>query len=118
MAIRVLHCDDSLAFRRLVAVLLGDEPDMEVVGEATDRDSLLAGLAEQRPDVLLLDLVPGVTPADLAGTRVLLLTGHPPEHVDGPLRETAVGHVTKSTALGELPAAIRAAVDRKSTNVH
>jgi DNA-binding NarL/FixJ family response regulator len=54
--IRVFHCDDSLAYRRLVRAMLETEPDITIVGEAADHPGALAGIAEAQPDVVLLDL--------------------------------------------------------------
>ena len=123
--IRVFHCDDSLAYRRLVRAMLEAEDDMTVVGEAADHPAALAGIAETRPDVILLDMVvgppdPEFVPALTAaapGARVLVLSGHPPDRVEPALRALATAHVAKSTAFDELARAIRAAVAAGSTNV-
>jgi two-component system, chemotaxis family, protein-glutamate methylesterase/glutaminase len=54
--IRVLVVDDSIVVRKLLSDALGREPDMEVVGTASDpfvaRDLIL----QHRPDVLTLDV--------------------------------------------------------------
>jgi two-component system, NarL family, response regulator LiaR len=120
---RVFHCDDSFAYRRLVRAVMETEDDIEMVGEAVDRDTLLAGLAETQPDILLLDMVRGVTDADLAdalqeaapGLIIIVLSGHPPEHVHPSIRAVCAAHVRKSTTFGELTEIIRAAAMR--TNV-
>src|SRR5947199_10665032 len=104
--VRVFHCDDSLAYRRLIRGVLLLEDDIELVGEANSLDTLLAGLAETQPDVLLLDMVRGVTDADVAtgllaaapDLSLIVLSGHPPEAVDPRIRELAAAYVTKSTA--------------------
>ena len=121
--IRVFHCDDSYAYRRLIRGVLLLEDDLELVGEATTCEDLLAGLAETRPDVLLLDMVHGITDADLAaavsaaapGLAVVVLSGHPPEAVHPSMRALAAAHLTKSTAFAQMTDAIRAAAVR--TNV-
>ena len=102
--------------------MLGLEDDFEIVGEAPDHAAALVGVAETQPDVVLLDMVVGpVDPGFAAAlqeaapqTRILILSGHPPERVDPELLARAVAHVPKSTAFDELAGAIRAAV---STNV-
>ena len=123
--IRVFHCDDSHAYRRLVRAMLQAEPDIEVVGEAPDHAAAVDGIAQTQPDVVLLDMVvgrpaPGFADALTAaapGARVLILSGHPAERADSELRALAVGHVRKTTAFEELAGAIRSAVAADSTNV-
>jgi DNA-binding NarL/FixJ family response regulator len=116
--VRVFHCDDSFAYRRLIRGVLLLEDGVELVGEASSLDGLLAGLEATRPDVLLLDMVRGVTDADLAGDilaaapglSLIILSGHPAEAVDPGIRAIAAGYVQKSTAFGALSEAIRATV--------
>ena len=43
--VRVLHCDDSAPYRRLVAEMLVVQPDLEVVAQAHDGATLLAAAA-------------------------------------------------------------------------
>ncbi|HEX6040009.1 response regulator transcription factor [Longimicrobium sp.] len=82
---RILLVDDHTLMRTGVRMVLQAEPDLEVVGEASDGDEGVR-LAEQlRPDVVVMDLsmprVSGleatrqITAAGL-GTRVLVLTMH------------------------------------------
>jgi DNA-binding NarL/FixJ family response regulator len=56
MAVRVLHCDDSEAFRVLVREMLRDEDGIELVGEASGAESAIAQARALAPDVVLLDL--------------------------------------------------------------
>jgi len=59
--IRVLIADDHPMVRQGLRVFLELEPDLEVVGEASDGAEAAALTAELLPDVVLLDLVmPGV----------------------------------------------------------
>ncbi len=58
--IRVFLADDHLAVRAGIAGLLGDEPEIVVVGGAGDRDTTLHGVIDLAPDLCLLDLqMPG-----------------------------------------------------------
>ena len=121
--VRVFHCDDSHAYRRLIRAVLLPEEGIELVGEADGYATLMGGLAEARPDVLLLDMVRGVTDSDVAaalrevapGMPVIILSGHPPDAVDPGIRELAAAYVMKSTSFDDLAATIREAGMR--TNV-
>jgi DNA-binding NarL/FixJ family response regulator len=123
--IRVFHCDDSLAYRRLVRAMLSDHHGIEIVGEANAHATALVGIAETQPDVILLDMVVGPTDPGFAAAlaaaaphaRLLILSGHPAERADPELRAIAVRHVRKTTAFDELRRAIRDAVAADSTNV-
>ncbi len=53
---RVVLCDDSQDFVRLLALLLALEPGMQVVGQAHDGQQAISVCAELQPDVLVLDV--------------------------------------------------------------
>src|SRR5437868_4188173 len=47
--------------------ILGNSPEMEVIGSYSNGTELLKGIAQRQPDVLLLDIqMPGLTGDDLA----------------------------------------------------
>ena len=54
--IRVFLADDNLLVRSGVAALLRAEPDLEVVGEAADYDSLVTGVVDTEPQVVVTDI--------------------------------------------------------------
>lgn len=56
MSIRVLIADDHPIFRFGMRAILGAQPDMDLVGEATDGERAVALAEELRPDVILVDL--------------------------------------------------------------
>lgn len=117
--IRVLITDDHTLFRSGLRLLLSNEPDIAVVGEAGDGAEAIRLARTLRPDVVLMDItMPGMSGLDatrairqdLPEVRVLILTMHEDEgYLRGSLRAGASGYVLKRAAATELPAAIRAA---------
>src|ERR1700749_4804275 len=115
--VRVLHCDDSAAFRALIRLELEDDADIEIVAEAGPVDGAVAAArwgsgggsaaAETRPDVVLLDLLDSERDAvgELAqvapGVRVVVLSGHPREYGEA-RRGGAPAYVEKDAPIAEL----------------
>ena len=64
--IRVLIADDHGVIRAGLRALLNGEPDVEVVGEATNGQETLRQAADLRPDIILLD----VSMPDIDGVEV------------------------------------------------
>lgn len=56
MAVRVLIVDDSPLTREMLADLLADEPDMQVVGMATNGAEAVALTRELKPDIISMDI--------------------------------------------------------------
>ena len=54
--IRVLLADDSVIVRDGVKALLAREPDLEVVGETSEYDEVIAGIDRLQPHVLVTDI--------------------------------------------------------------
>jgi DNA-binding NarL/FixJ family response regulator len=77
--IRVLIVDDQALIRRGMSLMLGDEPDIEVVGQAATGAEALTLVARLEPDVVLMDLhMPGL--GGVPATRAIAST-HPTVHV-------------------------------------
>lgn len=76
----ILICDDSLGFPALVRTWLANDGRFTVVGLATGGEEARRMIAQERPDLLLLDLVlPDV--ADAAELITALRELHPPLRV-------------------------------------
>jgi DNA-binding NarL/FixJ family response regulator len=116
--IRVLVVDDHAVVRSGLRMLLDAEPDMETVGEAPNADRAVFEALEQRPDVVLMDLVmPGKggiegMPALLRAVpeaKVLVLSMQDdPRYVRESFEAGASGYVLKEAADTEVVAAVRA----------
>ncbi|MFE5398048.1 response regulator [Streptomyces sp. NPDC056568] len=121
MTIRVLLADDQALLRSAFRVLVDSEPDMEVVGEASDGAQAARMAAEERADVVLMDIrMPGTD--GLAATRmisadpslahvrvVILTTFEVDDYVVQSLRAGASGFLGKGSEPEELLSAIRVA---------
>jgi two-component system LytT family response regulator len=58
---RALIVDDEPPARELIATLLRDEPDVEVVGECANGRKAVAAIERLSPDVVFLDVqMPGL----------------------------------------------------------
>ncbi|MCZ0989618.1 response regulator [Streptomyces diastatochromogenes] len=121
MTIRVLLADDQALLRSAFRVLVDSEPDMEVVGEASDGAEAVRLAKEHRADVVLMDIrMPGTD--GLAATRlisadpslahvrvVILTTFEVDDYVVQSLRAGASGFLGKGSEPEELLSAIRVA---------
>ena len=85
MTIRVVVADDQALVRSGFTMLLNGEPDIEVVGEASNGAEAVALAASEHPDVMLMDVRMPVMDGleatrrisgdpSLATTRVVILT--------------------------------------------
>ena len=54
--VRVLIVDDSAVMRQLLTTLLSDDPDIEVVGTASDPHIARERIKALNPDVITLDV--------------------------------------------------------------
>lgn len=116
--IRVLIADDHPMVRQGLRVFLELEPDLEVVGEASDGAEAAALTAELLPDVVLLDLVmPGVDGLSALETlaehgladRALVVTSFGEYRSALPaLRAGARGYISKDVDPAALATAVRA----------
>lgn len=124
---RILLADDHAILRAGLKLLLDAQPDMEVVGEASNGAQALTMIEDMRPDLILLDLtMPGLGGLDVLRTlddiapdsRVLVLTMHDDRsYLQQALALGAAGYLVKKAVDSELLNAIRA-VMRGERYVH
>jgi DNA-binding NarL/FixJ family response regulator len=119
-AARVLIADDQTLFRSGLARLLGEDPRVEVVGQAADGAEAVQSVAALQPDVVLMDLkmpnVDGIEAtrrilAQYPGTKVLVLTTFDADsYVLQALRAGASGYVLKDSQPAAIVSSILAVV--------
>jgi DNA-binding NarL/FixJ family response regulator len=116
--IRVLLADDQPLVRTGLRMILAAEPDLEIVGEASDGAEAIAMCARSRPDVVLMDVrMPGIdgieatraiTTSQVPAPRVLVLTTFDLDDVVyDALRAGACGFLLKDASEERLTTAIR-----------
>ena len=118
MTIRVALADDHRMLLDALITVLASEPDLQVVGVANDGPSTIKLAQDEAPDVLVLDIsMPSTNGVDVARQlhkenpkiKVLALSAYLDKRfVHEMLKAGAMGYVTKTAALTDLPRAIRA----------
>ena len=119
MATRVLLVDDQTLVRTGFRLILGSEPDIEVVGDAADGQEGIELGRRLRPDVVLMDIrmpkVDGIeatrrlTSASPSTKVVILTTYDLDEYVFDALRAGASGFILKDAPADQLVNAVRVA---------
>jgi two-component system nitrate/nitrite response regulator NarL len=120
---RVFIADDHDGYRSGVARLVAEHPALEVVGQAADGETALAGIVACQPDVALLDVrMPGLSGIEVCrrlradgtapGARVVLITGTPDPVLSAQAAEAgAVALLGKETPPGAIAAQLLAAAE-------
>jgi DNA-binding NarL/FixJ family response regulator len=116
--IRVVIVDDHALFRKGLDLILSEEPDIKIVGEAADGIEAVSRAEELTPDVVLMDIrMPrsnGIEAArrirdHLPETRVIMLTvSDADEDLYESVKAGASGYLLKEVAIEELADAVRA----------
>lgn len=102
-------------------MLLEDEADMQIVGEASDGDEAIAMISAIQPDVLLLD----ITMPRMSGIEALKIISHQypkvrtlmfsmhnnPDYILNAVNNGAVGYLLKDTGQEEILRAVRTVVN-------
>jgi DNA-binding NarL/FixJ family response regulator len=115
--LKLLIVDDHAIFREGLRALLDMEDDFTVIGEASRGDEAVALVAEEAPDVILLDLhLPDGSGASFCrdlrrvspGSKVLILSAYDDDQeVSAALIAGASGYVLKTVGGGRLADNIR-----------
>jgi DNA-binding NarL/FixJ family response regulator len=118
MSIKVLLADDQAMVRAGFRMILENEDDIEVVGEAANGEQATASTRRLRPDIVLMDIQMPVldglqatrqitSDAALASKVVILTTFERDEYVFDALQAGASGFLLKNAPPEELVHAVR-----------
>ena len=120
---RVLIVDDHPAVREALAMLIGQEADLEVCGEAADLSEALRLVADTQPDVAVIDislktgcgidLIKRIKDRNDA-VRMLVWSTHSESlYAERALRAGALGYVNKDQATDKIVEGIRRVLEGK-----
>jgi len=115
--IKVLAVDDHPLMREGITAVLGNQPDVSVVGEASNGYEAVERCRALTPDIILMDLqMPGMSGidaiamirAEFPATHIIVLTAHGSDsQILGALNAVAVGYLLKDALRKELVDTIR-----------
>ena len=118
--VRILVVDDFEAWRRTIVSIVADDPELQVIHEASDGVEAVQMCQELQPDLVVLDIgLPKLSGLEAArrirevspDSKILFLSVIPSQYVmREALRIGAAGYITKADALRDLLPAVRAAV--------
>ena len=110
-------CDDVPELRQLLRIVLEEDPELRVVGEAGDAETGIEEIAELQPDVVLLDLsMPGLDGLEALplirraapDTAVIVFSGFTEERMASLVLERgAARYIEKGEPLEEVRRAVR-----------
>ena len=118
--IRVLVVDDHPVVLAGLVMALGQQPDIELVVSASNREEASRLLGEQRIDVGLVDVrlqngtgfdLIGAHPTEPGPAWIVLSSFESPQYLAAALRAGAAGYMVKTTPLGRLLEAVRAVAE-------
>lgn len=117
-SVRVLLVDDFKPFRRFICSTLGERPDLQVIGEASDGLEAVQMAGELKPDVIVLDItLPTLNGLEVARklaseSKIIFVSQESsPDIVQEALNLGGLGYVVKTRAANDLLAAIEAVLE-------
>jgi DNA-binding NarL/FixJ family response regulator len=118
--VRILVVDDFEPWRRTIVSIIEEDPELQVIHEASDGLEAVQMCQELQPDLVVLDVgLPKLSGLEVArqirvlspGSKILFLSVIPSQDVMcEALRIGAAGYIAKADALRDLLPAVRAAV--------
>lgn len=121
--IRILIADDHPMFRFGIRALLSAEPDIEIVGEATNGQEAVNLAASLKPDLILMDInLPQLNGIEATrqilarnpGISILIITMFEDDTIFAALQAGARGYILKGAGGEETLRAIHAAANGES----
>lgn len=116
-AIRILTVDDHQLLREGIAAVLEGQPDMVLIGQASNGREAIQSFRQHRPDVTLMDLrmpdmsgIEAITAirAEFPNARIIVLTTYAGDvQAAGALKAGASGYLLKNLVRKELLETIR-----------
>ena len=116
-AIRILTVDDHQLLREGIAAVLEGQPDMVLIGQASNGREAIESFRQHRPDVTLMDLrmpdmsgIEAITAirAEFPNARIIVLTTYAGDvQAAGALKAGASGYLLKNLVRKELLETIR-----------
>lgn len=116
---RIFLVEDHAVLRECLKLFIGQEPDMEVCGEASSAAEAFAAIPALRPDAVITDIsMPGMNGIEFLknlkalhpGIAAIVLSMHDESvYAERALRAGALGYVMKKESTGEVITALRKA---------
>jgi DNA-binding NarL/FixJ family response regulator len=124
MKTRVLIVDDHQVFRDGLKLVINNQADMEVVGEAQDGEKAIALTRELLPDIIIMDvkmpLMDGAEAtsrilAEMPGMKILALSIYADDgFMASMMRAGALGYILKGCDIEELSNTIRRTASQRT----
>jgi DNA-binding NarL/FixJ family response regulator len=122
--LRIILAEDHETVREGIKLLVNSQPDMEVIGEASNGSAAIKAVQNLKPDIIVMDISMPETNGlkatkrikqDSPQIKILALTRHTDDgYIQQLIRAGANGYVLKQSAPTELINAIRAICTGKS----